>query len=102
MDLELVCSQNEAFGRVTVEAMMNMNPVIGADRGATKELIRDKYNGLLYKEGDYIDLANKIEEVYNLKDKGRYMGVNGRKYVIRYYSSKTNCKNILKVYDSIK
>lgn len=81
---------------------MNMNPVIGADRGATKELIRDKYNGLLYKEGDYIDLANKIEEVYNLKDKGRYMGVNGRKYVIRYYSSKTNCKNILKVYDSIK
>ncbi len=30
-DVELVCSKGEAFGRVTIEAMMAGNPVIGSD-----------------------------------------------------------------------
>ena len=32
-DIELVCSKSEAFGRVTIEAMMSMMPVIGANTG---------------------------------------------------------------------
>lgn len=30
-DIELVCSKKEAFGRVTIEAMMSMMPVIGSN-----------------------------------------------------------------------
>lgn len=39
IDVELVCSRSEAFGRVTIESMMSSNPVIGANTGGTKELI---------------------------------------------------------------
>lgn len=60
-NISLVCSKNEAFGRVTVEAMCAKNLVIGANTGGTIELVQDKEMGFLYKEGDYIDLSNKIQ-----------------------------------------
>jgi len=57
----LVCSVNEAFGRVTVEAMKMGRPVVGARSAGTAELIRDGWNGFLYRPCDACDLAEKIE-----------------------------------------
>lgn len=61
MDIELVCSRCEAFGRVTIEAMLHGIPVIGANSGGTRELINSGENGLLYEEGNSNNLAEKIE-----------------------------------------
>src|SRR5260370_37765412 len=46
-DVVLVCSSNEAFGRVTVEAMKLSNQGIGAYAGGTQHLIRAGLTGLL-------------------------------------------------------
>jgi len=43
----LVCSRSEAFGRVTVEGMLCGKPIIGARSGATPELVKEGFNGLL-------------------------------------------------------
>jgi glycosyltransferase involved in cell wall biosynthesis len=59
-DAVLVCSRSEAFGRVTIEAMLAGVPVVGANSGATAELIKDGTTGLLYRSGDPQDLAEKI------------------------------------------
>lgn len=48
IDILLMCSRNEAFGRVTVEAMAFGIPVVGYDGAGTSELIADGVNGLLY------------------------------------------------------
>ena len=56
-DISLTCSRSEAFGRVTIEAMKLGKPVVGAAAGATPELVRDGWNGLLYSPGDADDLA---------------------------------------------
>lgn len=64
-NIALICSKAEAFGRVTIEAMSYGQLIIGADSGATPEIVKDGINGFLYKQGDYIDLANKILEAYN-------------------------------------
>ncbi|MCF0149645.1 MAG: glycosyltransferase family 4 protein, partial [Clostridium sp.] len=61
IDVELVCSKKEGFGRVTVEAMMAGNPIIGTNTGATTELIKSNYNGLLYNDGDFEELARCIK-----------------------------------------
>ena len=63
IDIELVCSKTEGFGRVTIEAMASGIAVIGSDSelSATREIINDKINGLLYKHGNINDLADKIE-----------------------------------------
>lgn len=59
-DIALICSCAEALGRVTVESMLSGCLVIGANAGATLEIIEDKKTGLLYKSGDSCDLAKKI------------------------------------------
>src|SRR4030095_10023516 len=73
-DVVLLCSKNEAFGRVTVEAMLLKKPVIGTNSGGTPELIREGYNGLLYEPGDYRQLADKIEYFIEDREKVREFG----------------------------
>lgn len=58
MDILLMCSLNEAFGRVTVEAMARGIPVVGYDNAGTGELITDGQNGLLYD-----DIGKTLEDV---------------------------------------
>lgn len=50
-DAVLMCSSNEAMGRVTAEAMSACRPVIGFDGGGTTELIDHGRTGLLYRGG---------------------------------------------------
>lgn len=64
IDIELICSRSEAFGRVTVEAMQAGLVVIGANTAGTAELIVDNENGLLFECGNAIDLADKIKWAY--------------------------------------
>ena len=47
--VEIVPSVMEAFGRVTVEAMLSGNPVLASDSGANPELIEEGENGWLFK-----------------------------------------------------
>lgn len=60
IDIELVCSWCETFGRVTVEAMFAKIPVIGSNAGGTPEIIVDKQTGLLYSPHDAEHLAELI------------------------------------------
>ena len=62
IDIGLVCSKLEAFGRITIEYMMKEVLVIGANSGGTSELVNDCVTGRLYKVGDISDLTNKMTE----------------------------------------
>ena len=59
-DIALVCSVNEAFGRVTAEAMLLGKPVVGSRSGGTSELIEHKKTGLLFKPQDVQALTDNI------------------------------------------
>ena len=48
IDILLMFSKSEGFGRVTVEAMSYGAPVIGFDSGGTSELIENKVSGCLF------------------------------------------------------
>ncbi|MEO6231201.1 MAG: glycosyltransferase [Ferruginibacter sp.] len=56
----LMCSNKEAFGRVTVEALKCGLPVIAANTGGSLEIIKDGDNGYLYEAGNPSSLAEKI------------------------------------------
>lgn len=56
MDILIMSSPYEAFGRVTIEAMSRGIVVIGNNSAGTKELIQDNVSGLLY---------SGIEQLYN-------------------------------------
>ena len=59
-DIALMCSRDEALGRVTIESMASQLLVIGADSGGTSELIADNKTGYLYEVGNWRQLAEKI------------------------------------------
>lgn len=61
MDIALVCSRMEAFGRVTVEGQYYGNVVIGANTGCSPYLIDDGKTGFLYEKGNSEDLARIID-----------------------------------------
>lgn len=86
-DIGLVCSAAEAMGRVTLENMLTGCLTIGADSGATKELIRDGVTGLLYRQGDYNDLADKIIYAMENKESMRTIAMNGQEYAVREFDS---------------
>lgn len=60
----IMCSRNEAFGRVTLESLLYGVPVIGAASGGTLELISDGKNGYLYEAGNPEDLSEKMISLY--------------------------------------
>lgn len=65
IDIELICSSCEAFGRVIIEGMQQGNILIGANRGAIPEIIINMKNGLIYNFGDSNNLASKIIYLIN-------------------------------------
>jgi glycosyltransferase involved in cell wall biosynthesis len=64
IDITLMCSPNEAMGRVTVESMAHSTPVIGYNSAGTSELIEHGKSGLLY-DGGAVGLATAIERLIN-------------------------------------
>jgi len=63
MDIELVCSKSEAFGRVTLEAMLHSIPVVGSNRGGTPELIKHAKTGMLFEYGNIEQLEKCISDL---------------------------------------
>lgn len=64
-DTIIMASKCETFGLVSIEAMQVETVVIGANSCGVLEIIDDEKTGLLFKNGNSIDLAAKIEKLYN-------------------------------------
>ncbi|MDN5211444.1 glycosyltransferase family 4 protein [Fulvivirgaceae bacterium BMA12] len=99
-DIVLMCSKCEAFGRVTVEAMKKGKPVVGANTGATPEIIKDGFNGKIYVHGDEDDLANKIIYFIDNKDKLQEMGSNARQWALENFNYDVHATKLLKFLNS--
>src|SRR5699024_5433454 len=100
-DIGLICSKQEAFGRVTIETMASHMLVIGSNTGGTTEIITDEHNGLLYEEGDFYSLANKIKYAIENKDKMNVIIQNGYSDAVNKYSISSVVDQIIKLYQPL-
>ncbi len=93
-DCYLMCSSTEAFGRVTVEAMLHKLPVIGRIGlySATNEIIRDNKDGLLYESME--ELVAKMEYILQNKQLGVRMGEEGYNRALQNFSLDKSVENI--------
>lgn len=89
-DAVLMCSVYESFGRVTAEAILCKKPVIGANSGATPELVIDSQNGFLYEPGDFRELANKIRYFIENKNDIQKFGDKGFEMIVAKLDDKRN------------
>ncbi len=63
LDVLVLPSVKEPFGRVLLEAMALKVPVIATNSGGIPEIIEDERNGLLVECGDKMELAEQLERI---------------------------------------
>ena len=68
------------------EAQLMEKPVVATDVGGVGEMMSDKKTGFLIKEGDHVDLINKLSVLLEDKNLVEQMGIEGRKFVENTFS----------------
>lgn len=100
-DVALVCSADEAFGRVTVEAMKLGLPVIGTDSGGTCEIIKNGRNGYLVRRGDAGALAERLKDLWADEKLRAFLGKQAQSDALSRFSSTQFMNELLAVCDSV-
>lgn len=93
----LVCSQKEAFGRVTVEAMKLGVPVVATSTAGSLELIKHEERGLLYTPGDVDTLAAHLERYYEDCELRHNMAEKAWRWAWRNCNRQVHTQDLLKV-----
>lgn len=100
-DFVVNASRCEAFGRVTVEAMLLKKPVIGADTGFTSNIVRDDFNGYVFRQGNAESLSNSIIKLIR-NGKMKTLGKNGFGFIRNYISKEAYSGVVWKLLKSNK
>lgn len=97
-DIMIMASLAEAFGRTTVEAMMAGCLVIGAECGATPEVLDYGRAGMLYHNEDSFSLADKIIKAIDNREKASSIALNGQNYALKHFTAKENASKVYELY----
>lgn len=104
---------NKADVNIVLEQWENMSPVILIDSmfleknivasriGGLPEFIENGKTGLLFKNDDPDELAKKVVYFLKNKSKGKVMGKNARKKVVKMFDNETLFKKLIDCYSSI-
>ena len=92
MDILLMCSRCEGFGRVTVEAMQRGIPVIGLNTGGTSELVKDGFNGYLFNSIQ--EIPSKLSLLLESKEHYNHIRRNAYTESRSMYSVMQYCKSV--------
>ena len=90
MNIGIMASHDEAFGRVTVEYMSHLMPVIASNSGANTELIVEGENGFIYNIYQASELADKLLYFWRNPQELDRMGKRARQLVEQYYTIEKN------------
>ena len=100
-DINLVCSNAEGLGRVTIESMLSDTLTIAADAGATREIVEDGVTGLLFEKDNPESLAEKIQYAIDNRDLMQKIAIQGRQYAYDHYGMTQYAQKIIEVYKGI-
>ena len=85
----------EGFGKVLQEAMGVGIPIITTNVPGPSEVIENNVSGILIEVKSSKDLKEKMEYLYNNKDKRSFFAFNGRKRAEKYFNRPIMLNNIL-------
>lgn len=101
-EIALLCSRNEAFGRVTIEAMYNKQILIASNTGATKEIVKEGVNGFTYTPEKYDELAKHILSILKMsKDEKDIIKNNAKKRVQELFDIEITARKLIEVYKEV-
>jgi glycosyltransferase involved in cell wall biosynthesis len=101
IDLLLVPSWEEPFGRTVIEAMAMETPVLATDVGGPSEVITDGVNGLLLKPREPQRWAAAIGGLLANPARRAEIGRRGRRTVVNTFSREAHVANVLDAYQRL-
>jgi glycosyltransferase involved in cell wall biosynthesis len=101
LDLFVLPTLEEALGTAFLEAMAMEKPVVGTRVGGVGEVIEDGVNGHLVPPENPATLARAIVDILRDREKGRRMGIEGRKIVQEKYTVEVMCAKMSSLYRSL-
>jgi len=101
IDIFCIAPRFEAFGMALVEAMACAKPVIATNVGGIKEIVTDKFNGLLVPQNDNAALLDAIIYMIENKEEALKMGLNACKTAREKFDSENHVKIIEEFYSII-
>lgn len=101
IDLLILASWEEPFGRTLIEAMAMEKPVISTNVGGPTEIIEDTVNGVLVSPKNPQIIARAIIQLASKKKKSEEMGRRGRKKVEKRFNTDTYIAKMLNIYKKI-
>ncbi|MDI6740096.1 MAG: glycosyltransferase family 4 protein [Candidatus Edwardsbacteria bacterium] len=101
LDVLVLPSQKEPFGRVTVEAMLLGVPVVATASGGTLEIIDDGQTGLLFPPGDSRRLAEAVMRLISDRTLTERLTERAKQEAAHRFSREQYIGGVEKVYDSL-
>ena len=98
-DIYLMPSRSDAYGIAFLEAWSVGKPVIGANIGATPEVIQNNINGLLVDFDNPQSIADQVVLLLKNKKLRKKLGENGKLKVKNFNSWNTIASKTKIVYD---
>lgn len=98
-DCTLICSENEAFSRVGLEAMSTALPLIGRNSGGNPEIIVDGETGFLYNT--FEELVEAMRKLAQNPELGRKMGLVGWQRARDLFNIEDYASNVYRVIQSV-
>ncbi len=92
-DCNVLASTMDGFGLVLVESMGMEVPVVATRSLGITNVVEDGVNGLLFKDGDIVELASKIQSVIGDKDLRHKLIENGKQTAFEKFSIEKTIEN---------
>ncbi|MDD5259392.1 MAG: glycosyltransferase family 4 protein [bacterium] len=100
LDIIVVPSLREGFGRILLEAMIMAKPIVAARVGGIPEIIHHDREALLVPPADTEALSGALEKLIKDETKRRQLGDSGQEYVRENFNQAVYFHNIAKVFHS--
>lgn len=82
-----------------LETLAMGKPIIGSNLGGVPELVKDNENGLIYKYNDIKELEDKMQELFDNKEKAIKFGKMAQENAIKDFSKEEYYNKIMSVYE---
>jgi glycosyltransferase involved in cell wall biosynthesis len=99
IDLFVMTSINEGFGRVIIEAMAARRPVVASNVGGIPDIVREGVSGRLISPDRPEEFAAAISELLSRPEATAEMGAEGRRRVETHFSDAAQLPSVMKIYE---
>ncbi len=100
-DIAVLCSEDEPFGRVLIEAMAAGKPVVATRGGGVPEIVVEGETGFMVAVADVDALARAVEKLLANPPMARAMGIAGQERARAFFSVQAHVEKIEALYAEI-